>query len=572
MVKVKLKTEIKSDSLSKVFLAIKKKKSFILEAGAGSGKTWTLVECLKYIIQNDGQILNRNNQKIVCITYTNVAANEIKSRIENNPLVAVSTIHDFLWDVIKNYQNEIKKEIIEYNATVSKKPIENLSAIIEDLTIKYLPYGRNFEKGRITHDDVIDFSNKIFSKYKKILKIVAETAPYIFVDEYQDTQQQTVDLLLNRLLPENENKIVVGFFGDSMQKIYNQGVGKILNDKLEVITKTENFRCSLKVIDLLKNIRPSLEQYASGKNLKGEVCFFHCNNSIHQNEANYSKVEKTLRSKYGWSFGSSDTKVLILTHKGIANKLDYQNLLDSYESLGSFGKDQLMQQEEPFSEFLIGKKNSDKPSVEKLYNLYDKNKFGEFINSLSIEGFKIQKHSDKQKLKNIMDKLDSIRKSGTVKNVLDYIFDHNILNKPHRIIDFEERISRVSVDADEKIKKMKIFYDLLMQIKYSELINFSNYIQEFTPFSTKHGVKGAEYENVLIVIDDASWNQYKFNDVFGQKKGSGQYERTLNLLYVCCSRAKNKLAILSLSAMDAEAMKTINTWFENNKIFDVAQL
>ena len=85
---------------------IEEQKSFVLEAGAGSGKTYALIQTLNYLIQHKSENLMIANQKIVCITYTNVAKNEIIDRIENNELVIVSTIHDFLWNSIKQYQKQ----------------------------------------------------------------------------------------------------------------------------------------------------------------------------------------------------------------------------------------------------------------------------------------------------------------------------------------------------------------------------------------------------------------------------------------------------------------------------------
>ena len=94
-----------------------------------------------------------------------------------------------------------------------------------------------------------------------------------------------------------------------------------------------------------------------------------------------------------------------------------------------------------------------------------------------------------------------------------------------------------------------------------------------TPYSTKHGVKGDEYDNVLVVIDDYSWNQYKFNDVFANNRTNiGRFDRTLNLLYVCCSRAKSNLVILSLSDMDNKAIGTINNWFGTENVYDILSL
>jgi DNA helicase-2/ATP-dependent DNA helicase PcrA len=48
---------------------------------------------------------------IACITFTNIAADEIKQRAKHKNL-EVSTIHDFLWSSIKNYQNDLKKSLV----------------------------------------------------------------------------------------------------------------------------------------------------------------------------------------------------------------------------------------------------------------------------------------------------------------------------------------------------------------------------------------------------------------------------------------------------------------------------
>ncbi|MEV9615370.1 ATP-dependent helicase [Aliarcobacter butzleri] len=76
-------------------------------AGAGAGKTHALKESLLYIVNKHGNKLKDHNQQILCITYTNVATNEIKERIGNSSLVKVSTIHERVWELIKDYQKEL---------------------------------------------------------------------------------------------------------------------------------------------------------------------------------------------------------------------------------------------------------------------------------------------------------------------------------------------------------------------------------------------------------------------------------------------------------------------------------
>lgn len=546
-------------SLDKVLDCINDNKSFLLEAGAGSGKTWCLIESLKHILEKQSEALLTSNQQVVCITYTNVAKDEISERINNNPLVLVRTIHEFLWDVIRNYQTELKAVLLDYNNENSKNRIDGLETLIEGVEIEYTQYSRKFEVGRITHDDVLELSSRIFQGYPKIRKIVSDKYPYIFVDEYQDTEKRTVDLLVNDLLDSSTKNIVIGFFGDSMQKIYNQGIGVIKSDKLENITREDNFRCSVKVIDLLNKIRPSLVQKPSGENVVGEASFFY--GSDISDAGKYAKVIERLKTVKGWNFDPKKTKVLMLTHRGIASKLDYLNLLNLYQNHYSFGREMLYEKEERFADLFFKK-------MERLASLYKEKRYGEFIELLGQEGFQLVHHKHKKEIKDQMDKLDVLRNTGTIKEVFDYVFDEHLLTKPERIRDFEKEIG--GQDLDEDGLKKKKFFDALMKINYREIVSLNEFIEDLTPFSTKHGVKGAEYDNVLVVIDDTSWNQYSFNDVFGNKQNKlDRYNRTRNLLYVCCSRAKDKLALLSLSNMDAAAMGTINNWFGSENIYNI---
>lgn len=545
-----------NEVLKQVIEQVENKQSFLLEAGAGSGKTRTLIETLQYILEKYSQQLLKNNKLIACITYTNVAKDEIKERIDNNPLVLVLTIHEFLWYVMKNFQKELKREVLEYNDNQAKNPIENLSEILKYEKIDYSQYGRKFEKGKITHEDVLAFSSKLFSRYTKISQLVGNKFPYIFVDEYQDTEERTVELLIDHLLVRNKGLITIGFFGDSMQKIYNQGIGEIQNNHLKSITKQDNFRCSKAVINLLNKIRPELKQNAAGENLAGSITFYSCNSDL-QSQNNFKKVLNDLENK-GWDFqhneaGLLDAKILFLTHRGIGAKLGYQKLLRVYNII-PFGRDQLFNKDELFSRFILDK-------VEKLVELFNQKRYGEFISILGIEDYKINRHSDKQKIADLMSKLEKKRNDQSIGEVLEFVFENHLLSKPAKIEEFIEKLN------DEGNDNKKEFYEALMKVKYSEIISLYEYIEESTPFSTKHGVKGAEFKNVLVVIDDASWNQYKFNDVFaGNMANPGRFDRTRNLLYVCCSRAKDNLAVLSLSEMDDKALKTINSWFQKNVI------
>lgn len=93
--------------MREIFNCIDESRSFVLDAGAGSGKTYALVQSLAHIGKTQGAMLERNDQKVACITYTNVAANEIRDRLGKSDWVQVSTIHDFLWPRIARFQKEL---------------------------------------------------------------------------------------------------------------------------------------------------------------------------------------------------------------------------------------------------------------------------------------------------------------------------------------------------------------------------------------------------------------------------------------------------------------------------------
>lgn len=81
--------------------------SFRFNAGAGAGKTYSLIESIKHILKNKLESLQKNNQYIACVTYTNVAVKEIKERLGHSDLVLVSTIHEMLWEILKAHQPQL---------------------------------------------------------------------------------------------------------------------------------------------------------------------------------------------------------------------------------------------------------------------------------------------------------------------------------------------------------------------------------------------------------------------------------------------------------------------------------
>ena len=121
-------------------------------AGAGAGKTHALKESLLYIVNKYGMKLKYHNQQILCITYTNVATNEIKERIGNSSLVKVSTIHERVWELIKDYQ----KELVQiHQEKVSNELIETQAELNNPNNTKYKKFQRLNESEQETLKQIL---------------------------------------------------------------------------------------------------------------------------------------------------------------------------------------------------------------------------------------------------------------------------------------------------------------------------------------------------------------------------------------------------------------------------------
>ena len=120
-------------------LNLDKPKSFFLFAGAGSGKTRSLVEVLKRFRTENTNRLRKNAQKVAIITYTNAACDEIKSRLEFDSTFHISTIHSFAWELINPYvkdirswlQNALEVEVNELGEKQSKAKNKNTKTYID---------------------------------------------------------------------------------------------------------------------------------------------------------------------------------------------------------------------------------------------------------------------------------------------------------------------------------------------------------------------------------------------------------------------------------------------------------
>lgn len=599
-------------AFEEIVACIDTKQSFVVEAGAGSGKTYALIQTLRYVIQNQGDSIQSKKQKIICITYTNVAKNEIIKRIEYNDLVSVLTIHEFLWQTIKPYQKQLKIELCKLNEIriaidnekgKESKYLANLSQRMIDIDSVFYNDSsfRDFEKGELHHDDVIELSNIIFENYELISSIISQKFPYIFIDEYQDSSEDTIKLLIDYLLRRNKNKIVLGFYGDSHQKIYDNGIGdleKYYNTApvLKLIKKEENYRSSMEVVNLLNKFRTNIQQVPK-KEINGSIQFLYWkdhpekpktgitkfNESLKETKNTfYDNVISKLKTK-GWNFeANSNDKILVLANSRISERAGFSNLYSIFSKRNSLTvKENLLDRSHILVKFLCGyvdKKTSQerKIGLEHLLDYWDKKNHNEAIRFIRKNGVFLNdfNHQKKKVIAEVLDELSQNRKDKTIKEVLEPLIDNGIIfSKNYN--DFVSRINQnlddLKIEQKERILKDQTLYTSFLELPYQEILNFWKHTQNQTVFSTKHGTKGDEYRNVLTVIDDTEWIQKHNFDSFFNNSDNNDQRKTLtrNLFYVECSRAKENLVVLMLSKLSDDSLSTIKNWFGEENVQDI---
>lgn len=129
----------KADKIDEQILeAVSTGKNFRVEAGAGSGKTYSLNRVIDWLQDNRWKNFNSKKQRVVCITYTNAAVDVIASRLKPNSFIEPSTIHSFAWNAIKQYQSTLVKLVDENNLLPEDVDIDDISHITYTLGARYV--------------------------------------------------------------------------------------------------------------------------------------------------------------------------------------------------------------------------------------------------------------------------------------------------------------------------------------------------------------------------------------------------------------------------------------------------
>ena len=603
--------ETKADT--KIRNCLETKQCFSMIAGAGFGKTTSLVSALQYLRETEGALLRSNDQKILCITYTNRAVEVISNHLDWDDLFLVRTLHKFLWSQIKkftpNIREALRKHVIpihienkqkDDNGRQSKKAVaarEKIASLQADLdsldTVEGFDYNdtnfSNYSEGQLNHNDVIDVAAYLISENEILRRIIGQKYPYIFVDEAQDTFENVVNALGK--LCETEGLPIVGYFGDPMQQIYDKRAGDFAGlSNFTTITKEENFRCSRKVIDLLNAFRIDVQQYPAGENaeIEGSVLIRLVKAEPPESKRKRYTEDQIQRASerfgesleiWGWS-RRQDVKLLFLVRQMIARRLGFPELQKLFT--GQFASTKAKEDYETGDHVLL------KPLVNAICPLMQAERNGDRRRVMDIlrkssptfdpQGINANRTLGEMRNLSIelTQGLSDLWDKGTLSDILKYCRKNNLCKISDRLTEHLDRAPRKEkYDPDlHSSDKGDWLADAFHAMSTDEIEPFVEFISDNTPYSTQHGVKGEQYEDVLVVFDDtdAAWSHYSFTKMLtpitSGDPTEGQYNRSKKLAYVCFSRAEKNLRILLFTPDPETAKKELvsNKLFEENQI------
>lgn len=591
-------------------ISARQRRSFVMEAGAGSGKTTSLIKALSTIIKEHGAALKRSRQRVACITYTEIAAGEIWADVGNNQLIHVSTIHSFLWAIVRSFQQDIRDWV---GRRIDEK-IDNLRATAADFgprvkertreknrrditryelertqiaSVRSFTYGTgsDYSKGVLGHDDIISVAVQFLAERRLFRTLLAQQFPFVFVDESQDTMPAVVDAL-KAVERQMRAHFCLGFFGDPMQRIYVSGTGKITPEEGWLfIPKPENFRCPTTVLAVANAIRRGADDLVqvcgrtaqvggASQPVAGTARIFVLPADERRDERLGAVREWIARRNDDPAWGpgpEGSVKVLVIVHRMAAARLGFADLYSALndkapEAFKSRFLDATALPLRPFISFVIPLSNAIRNGLEFDAMTVLRNHCPQLAKDALRERKVAHVLSELRASCKRLAEMMAPAASATNRDVLQLLRDAQLVSLDPRILAYLDEgppalAQKDEEDDGEETSREIAAMEAFLGCHASQFWGYWDYVNEQSPFSTQQGIKGAEFSRVLVVLDDdeGTHAQFSYDKYFGIKPPSARdeeniregretsVERTRRLFYVCCTRATTDLAVVFFS-------------------------
>lgn len=539
--------QIASDSLIDI------EHHFRVSAGPGAGKTHWIVEHIKNVLHNSHRLAK--TKRIACITYTNIAVDTILKRLgTTSEKVEVLTIHSFLYrHVLKPYGHFIASEyqlniqkmdghddvilssygfLDDWKNRTGQKRITDNSVVIEALRelrwrfegedlvprtnyphkfgrypIKndsYLEYKKMaWERGIVHHDDVLFLSYQIVKKFPFVLDVLRAKFPYLFIDEFQDSNPIQISIIKSIAARES----IIGIIGDRAQSIYGflgADPSQFHSFSLPGIIDYEissNRRSTNEIITFLNSLRTDITQsfYRNVTSFPPTIFVGDASTALQRAKSACGSEALHSLSRENITSNAMKREISVGTHSG--------NLFEELQGVDS----------DPIRpNFLI--------SCIKSVELARENKFKDAIKEME------RSH------RHVRDKLDKKRNSLAKITILLEKYEEyssgSLLNFSLFIKgELKPEMAKVTRGAP------KTFYD---NHTYQQLALCVKVPEDISHHKTIHKAKGDEFHNVLLVLKEEVNLAFILTPNIHSSSQAGEEQR---INYVAVSRAKNRLFI-----------------------------
>jgi DNA helicase II / ATP-dependent DNA helicase PcrA len=617
--------------------------SFFLFAGAGSGKTRTLVEVLRRLTgvaaHDQGALFARalrsRGQSVRVITYTKNAVSVINGRLGDNDLTSVSTIHTFCWELIAGFNGDIREALIalkqvELEAAQKKAQAKKNGESARDLanyaeieaeadairlidSFIYHPDRNTYGLGALQHTQVLAVAGWLLIQRPTLRSILIDQHPVILIDESQDTMKGVIDALLE-VAEHAPSRLTLGLLGDHRQRIYAHGHGDLsaivpatwATPKLQM-----NHRSQYRIVELINRIweadiegrtqaKTGVRQHARREKAGGVVRIFVGESGLASDEkirreALCAQFMATATSDSAWKAETRGYQVLSLEHRLAARRGDFLDVFTAMDLI------------DPEAASPQGNGENKGPAavqallrgMSELADCVDaEGNFDEFaaMNTLqrhgSLDALPADSVERRRRLSDIHDSVEQFAKAlsqpgASIREVISPLMVASVIEADGRLVTAFGDTSPVPAapaprTAEAKEDRRRRGWDTLFRSSWSELSRYRRYMAGEASLATHQVVKGSEFEHVMVIMDDedAGGFLFSYDKLFGSTKLSDTdignmadnkettIDRTLRLLYVTSSRARESLALVLWAKNPAAALTQIasGNWFDAAEI------
>lgn len=479
---------------------------FLVNAPAGSGKT---TEIRRRVEEH---LRTYKDDNILCITYTNRAAEELRKDIDSDK-VFFGTIHSFInhfissffshkavldlyWEIYKkqvqdrieniNNQENVGESNQRYIEKYGKIDAETVRNNIQKISYNEAPFNSLY-RGALSHDDLISFTRKMVDKFPVIKRKISDKYQLVFIDEYQDTSADVLHIFYESM---KGNKGRLYLFGDRMQQIYRTYDGTFEREFLSLnrsVNMKMNYRTTPCIVSILNHIYNNQEYDQCAYNKDGDRNMDYLPEVIITEKVEDVLAEK--KQKY------TNILTLYLLNKDRFYSIGIGKLYDAVYRMEKYGFGKKYSVTD-----VLTKKHDENPDklfallflLERIKVECESKAYGKAFKIIKTHGkilneskYTIKKHEDKKRIKELFQQIFcQFNKEITIREFLVMIHELELVNA--------EYIDEIIGDNE---------YSSVLDVLIGEFHKLFNYLQN-PQISTQHGVKGESHDTVVFIAAD----------------------------------------------------------------------